>query len=497
MSEALWRPQIHYSSPKNWINDPNGLVYADGRYHLFYQYNPFGDLWGHMSWGHAVSTDLVHWSTLPGTAILEEDSIMIFSGSAVHDKDNTSKLSKEGIGPLVAIYSGHQSNPQLQTQNLAYSLDNGQTWTKYVNNPVLDINRSNFRDPKVFWHESDRCWVMAVSLADVCQIAFYSSSDLKNWTKTGIFGPEGVEGYPEWECPELFQINTEDTSESKGILTIDLGDAGKTGSASQYFIGNFDGKTFINENDQDLILWTDFGKDFYAAQRFNSMPDDRNVWIGWMNNWRYAREIPTSPWRGAMSLPRTCTLSQTSKGYRLRQKPIDEIYQLRNSPSIELTTLSVSSEHTLDIRLNVFELQTEIKPNGTRQCGIRVRVGSDEVTEIGFDRQSNHVYLDRSRSGTCDFHQDFANKVFAPRCIKEQGSISFQIIVDLSSVEVFADNGLAVISELIFPALESSGITLFADGGEAEFTNLAIYPLEPIRNVQGTWHQLYEKGSDV
>ena len=482
MYEEPLRPQFHYSPPRNWINDPNGMVYANEEYHLFYQYNPFGESWGHMSWGHAVSKDLIHWETIPDVALLEEDDIMIFSGSAVYDIHNTSGFAPTGQTPLVAIYSGHQSNPLLQTQNLAYSLDAGRTWIKYSNNPVIDIGCANFRDPKVFWYEPNHCWIMVVSLANECKVIFYCSADLKVWTRLGTFGPEGVVGYSEWECPELFQVVVEDTQETKWILKIDIGDNGKvkTGSASQYFVGWFDGKKFINENSKNLVLWTDFGRDFYAAQCFNHMPDQRNVWIGWMNNWRYANEIPTSPWRGAMSLPRTCTLAQTPQGYRLRQQPVNEIYQLREAPAIRVPQSLIKGEYPLDIRLNVFEIQATINVKTACRCGVRVRIGDNELTEIGYDCKDNQIYLDRSQSGICNFHQDFATQFSGPRYVNQQHSLSLQIFVDRSSVEVFADSGLVVISGRIFPSLESSGISLFADGGEVEFTELLIYPLKAI-----------------
>src|SRR5215207_2428265 len=290
------RPQYHFTPPQNFMNDPNGLVFYDGEYHLFYQYNPFGDVWGHMSWGHAVSRDLIHWEHLP-VALHEEDGVMIFSGSAVVDWQNTSGFGNANFPPLIAIYTGHSEVEQ--NQNLAYSNDRGRTWTKYSGNPVIAIGSRDFRDPKVFWHEPTHCWVMVTALADQQKVRFDSSPDLIHWTHLSNFGPEGrVDN--EWECPDIFLMNVEgQPGFQKWVLKVDVNHS----ILGQYFVGHFDGLCFINDASSDQVLRVDYGKDFYAAQSWSNTSVGRRIWIGWMNNWDYAKVIPTAPWRGLFSIP--------------------------------------------------------------------------------------------------------------------------------------------------------------------------------------------------
>ena len=245
-----WRPQLHFTPATNWMNDPNGMVYYDGEYHLFYQYNPSGDKWGHMSWGHAVSRDMLHWEHLP-LALAEENGVMIFSGSAVVDWKNTSGFGRNGKPPMVAIYTGHHTTKALQNQQLAYSNDHGRTWTKYAGNPVLDIGETDFRDPKVFWYDPNQCWIMTVSWPLQHKIRFYSSPDLKNWSHLSDFGPAGsTTGI--WECPDLFPVQVENKPKSaKWVLIVNVGTGAPAGgSGCQYFVGDFDGKQFIPDHSQ-------------------------------------------------------------------------------------------------------------------------------------------------------------------------------------------------------------------------------------------------------
>src|SRR5881296_1302615 len=300
-------PLFHFTPAKNWMNDPNGLVFYDGEYHLFYQHNPFGNKWGHMSWGHAVSKDLVHWEHLT-LALAEENGVMIFSGSAVVDWKNSSGFGEHGKPPLVAIYTGHHTTKPLQNQHLAYSNDRGRTWTKYSGNPVLDIGEKDFRDPKVIWHERSERWVMTVSWPVQRKVRFYSSPDLKTWTHLSDFGPAGsIRGI--WECPDLFPLPVEGSARGgKWVLIVNVGSGAPAGgSGCQYFIGDFDGTRFTLDIPEFLAdtparsveeppLWADYGRDFYAAVSWSDIPknDGRRLWIGWMSNWEYANDVPTA-----------------------------------------------------------------------------------------------------------------------------------------------------------------------------------------------------------
>ena len=304
MKEPL-RPQFHFSPEINWMNDPNGLVYHDGEYHLFHQYNPGGNSWGHMSWGHAVGNDLIHWKHLP-LAIPEQDGVMAFSGCCVVDHDNTSGFGTDDSPPLVAIYTGHGHGKQVQC--LAYSNDRGRTWKQYENNPVLDLEEPDFRDPKVFWHDATKRWIMLVSLAKEKVIVFYGSQDLKQWTELSRFGPAGVRNKPNWECPDLFELSVEgEPGKRLWVLEADMGSGSIAGgSGGEYFVGEFDGTRF---RATQSAQWVDYGRDFYAPVSWSNIPEDdgRRIWIGWMNNWETCL-IPTFPWRSCMSIPRSLSL---------------------------------------------------------------------------------------------------------------------------------------------------------------------------------------------
>ncbi|HNV28255.1 MAG TPA: glycoside hydrolase family 32 protein, partial [Cyclobacteriaceae bacterium] len=333
--QEKYRPQFHFTPEKNWINDPNGLVFYEGEYHLFYQYNPFGTMWGHMSWGHAVSRDMINWEHLP--IALEEyldpttgDSTMIFSGTAVVDYTNTSGLC-EGKDCMIAIYTSnlHKDNQGLrQHQSLAYSNDKGRTWKWYDKNPILDIQRKDFRDPKVFWYEPQQKWVMALVIPDLYVVQLYESKNLLKWDLMSEFGKVG-DTLRIWECPDLYELPIEGQEKTKWVLSLSGSHpAGPTFVGMQYFVGDFDGKTFSSE--QTTPLYLEHGKDFYAGIVFNNMKN-RAVMLGWVNNWTYGNQIPTKIWRGAFSIPRELTLVETTKGLRLSQHPVAEFNALREA----------------------------------------------------------------------------------------------------------------------------------------------------------------------
>ena len=395
-----YRPQFHFSPRRNWTNDPNGLVYDRSRFHLFFQYNPFGDLWGHMSWGHAVSPDRVHWRELP-VAIPEADGVMIFTGSAVVDRGNTSGFCVGARPCLVAVYTGHA--PKLQTQNLAYSNDDGQTWTKYSGNPVLDLKLSDFRDPNVFWLDAARSWIMVVALPLEHRVLFYQSPDLKHWKQAGAFGPAGATGGV-WECPDLFEAPVENSSERQWVLKIGLNPGHIAGgSGEQYFVGSFDGARFTPEPaGTPGPHWTDYGRDCYCALTWNDLPaGERPLILGWMDNWQYASQTPTSPWRGQMTLPRTVSLRRTPQGTRLVQSPAPALEMLRADRLSHAGTDMKSANAFLE-RVRPYgdslELLATIDPGNAREFGLRVLKGDGAATIIGYDRASSTLFLDRTRS---------------------------------------------------------------------------------------------------
>ena len=453
------------------MNDPNGLVFYKGEYHLFYQHNPFGDVWGHMSWGHAVSRDLIQWKHLP-VALHEENGVMIFSGSAVVDWKNTSGFSKDNAPPLIAIYTGHSEVDQ--NQNLAYSTDNGRTWTKYEGNPILSIGARDFRDPKVFWHEPTGQWIMVTALSDQQKVRFDSSPDLKHWAHLSDFGPQGaVDGL--WECPDLFLLPVEGQPElNKWVLKVDV----LKGTGAQYFIGDFDGTRFSSESTDDRILKVDFGDDFYAAQSWSDVPDQRRIWIGWLNNWHYANEIPTSSWRGLFSIPRELRLRSFPEGLRLVQEPIKELIGLRQSlyQAIDTNIDQVISQTTKLEMDHSLELQVEFTLGRANEFGIKVCTGEGEETVIGYDAQAQQIFLDRRQSGENAFSDRFA-AVHRASLLPKQGKISMHIFMDSCSVEVFANDGKIVISDLIFPHSQNIHLKFYAHNGDVHLNKVEIWKL--------------------
>ena len=490
--DERYRPQYHFTPAVNWMNDPNGMFSYDGEYHLFYQFNPFGDRWGHMSWGHAVTRDLVHWEHLP-VAIPEADGVMAFSGSAVVDWNNTSGFGRNGQPPLVAIYTGHEEHKQ--SQYLAYSTDRGRSWTVYDGNPVLDAGRKDFRDPKVFWYAPQERWVMAVALPDRHRIAFYASRNLEDWTHLSDFGPAAAVGGI-WECPDLFELPVDgDPNHTRWVLIVSLNPGSIAGgSGMQYFIGHFDGTRFVAEAPaagvtsgglpMESALWADYGKDFYAAVSWSDVPrdDGRRLWLGWMNNWSYAQEVPTGPWRGAMSLPRALSLRTTPRGLRLVQQPVAELQQIRG-PGRSLGTQDIAEGTTSlasqGIAGTALEIVAELEAGTAAEFGLKVRTGANEETLIGIDPKAGRLFVDRTRSGVTDFHPEFAGRRVAPAPI-EDGRVRLHVFVDWSSFELFAGDGEIVMTEQIFPAPESDGVALYARGGTARLTMLEAWPLRPV-----------------
>ena len=446
----LHRPQIHFSPLAHWINDPNGMIYFKGTYHLFYQYYPDGTVWGPMHWGHATSTDLFHWKQLP-IALFPDSLGYIFSGSAVADSNNTSGFGRNGRIPLVAIFTQHDPKGEkegatnFQNQSIAYSLDDGKTWVKYNQNPVLkNPGIKDFRDPKVSWYAPAKKWIMTLATLD--HITFFESKDLKQWSQISEFGKTiGAHGGV-WECPDLFPINYEGKSLWVLIININPG-AINGGSGTQYFIGSFDGKVFTPfETD---TRWLDYGPDDYAGVTWSNT-GKRHIFLGWMGNWLYANKVPTDPWRGAMTIPRELKIEKINRKYSLTSLPLKSITSL-SKETLSLINIKTSnfdlSSKIKDIKV---PFQLDITTGAVQDFRIKFSNSVGEELVVGFDKALNQFFIDRSNSGDISFDKNFANKSFAPRLSNEK-NISLKIIADNSSLELFADNGSTVMTCIFFP----------------------------------------------
>jgi fructan beta-fructosidase len=499
-SPTPWQPKIHFYAPPNWINDPNGPIYLNGQYQLFFQHNPFGDEWGHMTWGHAVSSDLVHWKHLPD-AIPEADGIMIFSGSTVEDRDNTSGLcgaaGQKTPGCLVAIYTGHTETKQ--AQNLAVSPDGGVTWTKYSGNPVIDLGLKDFRDPKVFWYEPTKSWVMVVALPDEHKVRFYRSKNLRQWDLGGEFGPAGAVGGV-WECPDLFELPVREqpgrhdvigkTVDKRWVLSVNINPGGVNGgSADQYFVGQFDGSRFTEDHPGSGPHWADWGKDFYASTSFSNLPagpsakQDR-IWLAWMGNWDYAGKAPSLPGRGEMTIARSLYLLEpdshanptpSQEPLVLVQRPILPTPVYKPSQAMfgdaPYETISQANDVIASKKLSgsVYLLRLRLDPGDAAEAGIALRRSSlnsndpaGEETLIGVDREKGTIFVDRKHSGKSDFSSEFPARISAPLKHAQANSIRLEIVVDRNSVEVFAEDGETVLTDLIYPSEGSTGIGFYS-----------------------------------
>ena len=443
--EAL-RPRFHFTPARYFMNDPNGLVFYKDEYHLFYQHNPLGETWGHMSWGHAVSPDMLHWQHLP-VALREEQGVMIFSGSVVVDWHNSSgfcEARENDRSCLVAVYTGH--GPGRQTQNLAYSNDRGRTWTKYARNPVIDLGLKDFRDPKAFWHEPTRRWIMVTVLPDQHKVRLFASPDLKAWTPLSDFGPAGATGGV-WECPDLFELPIEgEPGRTRWVLDVDINPGGIAGgSAGQYFTGTFDGSRFVADHPPEQTRWADYGKDFYASLSFSDVPasDGRRIWMAWISNWQYANVEPTVTWRGAQSVPRRLTLRRGPDGLRLVQAPVAELEALRTTPQPSAISGSAPLPPSAEILL-------EVKPGDWSETGVRLSNSAGEEVIVGIARTPLEVFVDRRKSRRTTFHAEYPGRHAGPVAWRN-GTITLRILFDRSVLEVFANDGETVVTDRVFP----------------------------------------------
>jgi fructan beta-fructosidase len=472
---VTYRPTFHFAPSKNWHNDPNGLVYYGGKYHLFYQYNPFGDTWGHMSWGHATSPDMMQWKEEP-VAIHEyseaDGSItMAFSGTAVVDSQNTSGFGNDRQPqPLVAVYTSAANGKQ--HQSIAYSLD-GINFTRFNQNPVLDVGSKDFRDPKIFWHSETRKWIMIVSKALEYKLEFYSSADLKSWTFVSDFGNKGNVSKI-WECPDIFQLPVEnEPGVTKWVVTVSAGHPQAGHLAMQYFVGDFDGDRFVADA-LDYPQYFDEGKDFYAGIIYNSLPvhDNRKIMIGWLNSWEYANVIPTIGFRGGMSIPRNLTLFRKGVGYILKQSPVSEFDNFLGDILFEKALMDVTGTSTTGVESDVLELRFRLNRGNYAKAGVRFLKNGEEETSIYLDSMSSSLCLDRTRSGNVNF----SNRFSSVECVNMSNDedVDVRILLDKSVVEVFINDGEKVITDRVFPYKAAGSVEFFSEGSTATFSNVTI-----------------------
>ncbi|MGQ1788338.1 glycoside hydrolase family 32 protein [Saccharicrinis sp. GN24d3] len=489
IGKEKFRPQFHFTPQANWMNDPNGMVYYEGEYHLFYQYYPDSTVWGPMHWGHAVSNDLVNWEYLP-IALYPDSLGYIFSGSAVIDWQNTTGFGSKDNPAMVAIYTYHNIDGEragknnYQYQALAYSLDKGRTWKKYKNNPVLpNPGIRDFRDPKVIWHEESKQWIMILAAGDIAKI--YSSKDLKTWSFESDFGMGiGAHGGV-WECPDLFPIHVGGTNIMKWVMLVSINPGGPNGgSATQYFIGDFDGKTFIPEkNESD---WLDYGKDNYAGVTWSDIPkeDGRRLFIGWMSNWIYAQIVPTESWRSAMTLPREIKLVKEDNQYKLTTFPVKE-FEDSKILKMQINNMLFSGKsdiNNIDLDLSSCELNFVFKPqkgslNGhTTAFGLLLKNDADEELKIGYNMLSKHVFIDRTKINTQFTDSNYLSEDLAPYTIGDV--IKMKIIIDASSVEVFVDEGKLAMTNILFPDSSFNKLSLFSNLGSVEVESATFFNVE-------------------
>ncbi|MDQ1552136.1 MAG: fructan beta-fructosidase [Actinomycetota bacterium] len=474
----MYRPGYHFAPRRNWMNDPNGLVYYKGVYHLYFQYNSEANVWGNISWGHASSRDLVHWTEHP-VAIARDDGEEIFSGSVVVDHGNSSGFGLEDDPPLVAIYTSAYPDGR-QAQSLAFSTDAGSTWTKYSDNPVLDRASHAFRDPKVSWYPTASgagYWVMVTAEAEARQVVLYRSDDLKRWTQLSTFGPVGS-ALGLWECPDLFALPVDgDLDRARWVLVVSVNPDGDTGgSATRYFLGDFNGVTFTAASPDDFRR-LDWGPDLYASVSFDNAPAARRILIGWMGNWEYAASVPTTPWRGSMSLPRELSLAAVEDTVTLIQQPPAELHALDQVAH----GLSMAPFDLNGIRMfrggQRYRVDLTFEPVDARQFGLDLLVGIDQVTRLRYDIDRARLSVDRRLSGETDFAAPFASVNSAAVPLRD-GALRLQIFVDRTSIEVFAQHGAVCLTEQVFPQDDSTGLRVCSFGGSTRVNAFEWMPLK-------------------
>lgn len=474
-NKEMFRPVYHHTPVYGWMNDPNGMFYKDGVYHLYFQYNPYGSVWGNMHWGHSTSTDLMHWN-FEGCAIVPDAWGAIFSGSCVVDHNNTAGFGK---GAVVAFYTSAKATPwgDVQSQSMAYSLDNGKTFTKYEGNPILTSSEKDFRDPKIFWYAPGKHWVMMLAVGQHMEI--YSSVNLKEWKKESEFGAmQGAHGGV-WECPDLVEIPVEGTREKKWVLICNLNPGGPLGgSAAQYFVGSFDGKKFVNESPTQT-KWMDWGKDNYATVTWNNAPDGRCIALGWMSNWQYANNVPTRQYRSANTLARDLTLYREGQELYLKSTPSVEVKKARGK-KVSIPSFKVSEKHEMvnlfEEKQGAYEVEIVIQNTGASKIAFCLLNDKGEKVSMYYDLNRKQFVMDRSESGTVDFSKDFPAVTVAPANVDKE--LTLRLFVDRSSIEAFGEDGKFVMTNLVFPSQPYVKMCFEADKNGYAVKSLNVYKLQ-------------------
>lgn len=474
-NKEKFRPVYHHTPAYGWMNDPNGMFYKDGVYHLYFQWNPYGSVWANMHWGHSTSTDLMHWN-FEGSAIVPDAWGAIFSGSCVVDHNNTAGFGKDAV---IAFYTSAKASPwgDVQSQSMAYSLDNGKTFVKYEGNPILTSSEKDFRDPKVFWYAPGKHWVMMLAVGQHMEI--YSSVNLKEWKKESEFGAmQGAHGGV-WECPDLVEIPVEGTREKKWVLICNLNPGGPFGgSAAQYFVGSFDGKKFVNESPTQT-KWMDWGKDNYATVTWNNAPDGRCIALGWMSNWQYANNVPTRQYRSANTLARDLTLYREGQELYLKSTPSVEVKKARGK-KVSIPSFRVSEKHEIvnlfEDNQGAYEVEIVIQNAGASKIAFCLLNDKGEKVSMYYDLNRKQFVMDRSESGTVDFSKDFPAVTVAPANVDKE--LTLRLFVDRSSIEAFGEDGKFVMTNLVFPSQPYVKMCFEADKNGYAVKTLNVYKLQ-------------------
>jgi levanase/fructan beta-fructosidase len=492
--DDLYRPNFHFSPKKGWMNDPNGMFYKNGYYHLYFQHYPDSNVWGPMHWGHAISSDMITWTEKP-IALYPDEKGYIFSGSAVVDEKNTSGFGTLENPPIVAMFTYHDAVKEkagavnYQSQGIAYSLNEGLTWTKYEQNPVVkNPNIKDFRDPKVTWDAIHQQWLMVLAAAD--KVHFYTSKNLKEWEKLSEFGREiGAHGGV-WECPDFFPMIVEGSEDYKWVLLQSINPGGPNGgSATQYFVGDFDGKKFTLDESfsQDLkqkkSLWLDYGRDNYAGVTFSNIPevDGRKLLIGWMSNWNYAEKVPTNKWRSSMTIARELKLLKEDNQYRISSEPVKELKNY-TSKTIKKDILKIKKKtiiidksmvdlSRLDISFTMKDLKEDVYTFSFSNT-------SNNSISFGINKKEKYFFIDRKNSGNISFSDVFAKQISKAPFMEDFDKISVRVIVDKTSIEVFYNNGKTVMTEIFFPEKPMETFSVTKENFNFNIENLIINQLK-------------------